>query len=150
MHLGLKTGPLCPMFYTKLKEPSSFSDVADGLCIYFPNILWVQRKEPRYVCLSESKALVRLLNDLRVQERNPDILFSQKSRQMNPSRFPNRAPMERKARLQSILHISQKPHLSGSPVKEPSPKVPFMKSLAERCTATRALLHSSISLRLPF
>jgi hypothetical protein len=60
MHLGLKTGPLCPMFYTKLKEPSSFSDVADGLCIYFPNILWVQRKEHRYVCLSESKASVRL------------------------------------------------------------------------------------------
>jgi len=29
MHLGLKTGPLCPMFYTKLKEPFSLSEVPD-------------------------------------------------------------------------------------------------------------------------
>jgi len=29
-HLGLKTGPLCPMFYTKLKEPYSFSEVPHG------------------------------------------------------------------------------------------------------------------------
>jgi hypothetical protein len=41
--------------------------------------------------------------------------------------------MEREACLQGILHISQKPHLLGSPVKEPSLKVPFMESLAERC-----------------
>ena len=50
--------------------------------------------------------------------------------------------MEREARLQGILHISQKPHLSGSPVKGPYFKVPFMESLTERCPATRALLHS--------
>jgi len=25
MHLGLKTGPLCPMFCTKLEEPCSFN-----------------------------------------------------------------------------------------------------------------------------
>jgi len=43
-----------------------------------------------------------------------------------------------------ILHISQKPHLLGSPVKEPSIKIPLMKSQAERCPTTRALLHSSI------
>jgi len=49
------------------------------------------------------------------------FLFSQKSRQTNPLRFPNRAPMKREARLQGILHISQKPHLSSSPVKEPFP-----------------------------
>ena len=61
-----------------------------------------------------------------------------------PSRFPNRAPMKRKARLQGILHTSQKPHLSGSPVKEPSLKVPFMESLAERCPTTTALLNLSI------
>jgi hypothetical protein len=53
-----------------------------------------------------------------------------------PSRFPSRAPMKREARLQGILHISQKPHLSGFPVKEPSLKVPFMESLAERCPTT--------------
>jgi len=37
--------------------------------------------------------------------------------------------MEREARLQGILHISQKPHLSDSSVKKPSLKVPFMESL---------------------
>jgi hypothetical protein len=53
------------------------------------------------------------------------LFFSLKSPgKRNPSRFPNRAPMEREARLQGILHISQKPHLSGSPVKEPSLKAP--------------------------
>jgi len=30
MHLALKTGPLCPMFCTKLEEPCSFSKVPDG------------------------------------------------------------------------------------------------------------------------
>jgi hypothetical protein len=44
----------------------------------------------------------------------------------------------------AFLHISQKPHLSVSPVKEPSLKVPFVESLAERCPTIRALLHSSI------
>ena len=41
-----------------------------------------------------------------------------------PSRFPNKAPMERDTRIEGILHISQKPHLLGSPVKEPSPRSP--------------------------
>ena len=52
--------------------------------------------------------------------------------------------MEREARLQGILHISQKPHLSGSPVKESSLKAPLMESYAERCPTTTALLRSSI------
>jgi hypothetical protein len=30
MHLGLRTGPLCPMFCTKLEELCSFSKVPDG------------------------------------------------------------------------------------------------------------------------
>ena len=86
------------------------------------------------------------LNVLWVQERNPDILFfSLKSPgKRTPSRFPNGAPMEREACLQGILHISQKAYLSGSPIKEPSLKVPLMESLTERCPSTRALLHSSI------
>jgi len=73
------------------------------------------------------------------------FFFSLKSpSKRTPSRFPNRAPREREARLQGILHISRRPHLSGSPVKEPSLKVTFMESLAERCPTTTALLHSSI------
>jgi len=50
--------------------------------------------------------------------------------------------MEREACLEGILHISQKPQLSGSPVKEPSLKVPLMESFAERCPTTRALRSS--------
>jgi hypothetical protein len=53
-------------------------------------------------------------------------------------------PQQGEGHLQDILRISQKPHLSGSPVKEHSLKVPFMESLAQRCPTTRALLHSSI------
>jgi len=30
MHLGLKTGPLCPKSYTKLKEPCAFAKAPDG------------------------------------------------------------------------------------------------------------------------
>ena len=96
-----------------------------------------------------------------------------------PSKFPNKAPMEREVRLQGILHISQKPHKNssnkkaprkkrpskfpksgapteadahfrallnislGSPIKEPTLKVPFMESLPEIYPAPRALLHPS-------
>jgi hypothetical protein len=44
MRLGLKTGPLCHMFSSKLKEPCSFSKVPDGPYTYFPNILRVQKR----------------------------------------------------------------------------------------------------------
>jgi len=30
MDLGLKTGPLCPVFYTKLEEPCSLNKVPDA------------------------------------------------------------------------------------------------------------------------
>ena len=55
------------------------------------------------------------INGLRVIERNPGILFfSLKSPgKRTPCRFPNRAPIKREARLQDILYISQKPHLSS-------------------------------------
>jgi hypothetical protein len=57
MHLGLKTGPLCPMFCSKLEEPSSFTKVPDGPHIQIHNILRVQKKEPRCACLREAKVL---------------------------------------------------------------------------------------------
>ena len=73
--------------------------------------------------------------------------LSQKSQQTNPSGFPNRTPVEREARLQGILHISQKPHLSGSPVKKPSLKVPFMESLTGDAPPLEpSLIHLSKSL----
>jgi len=56
MHLGLRTDPLCPMFCTKLKEPCSFTIVPDGPYTKFPDILKVQKKGPKCVCLSKTKA----------------------------------------------------------------------------------------------
>jgi hypothetical protein len=55
MHLGLKAGAFYPMFCTKLEEPCSFSKIPDGPYNLIPLILTVQKKEPRYVCLSEAK-----------------------------------------------------------------------------------------------
>ena len=72
------------------------------------------------------------------------IHLSQKSRQTNPSRFPKRAPIEREARLQGILHISQKPHVRF-PEKELSPRPPPCSLL--RCPIPRAPSSSSHSLR---
>jgi hypothetical protein len=46
-------------------------------------------------------------------------------------------------RLIPFVSSVSKKKKKGSPVKEPSPKVPFMESLAERCPITTALLHSS-------
>ena len=74
------------------------------------------------------------------------FLFSQKSQQMNPPspRFPKQGPYEERGPVTGHMHISQKPHISSSPIKEPSLKVPLMESLAERLPTTRALLHWSI------
>ena len=78
-------------------------------------------------------------------KRYSDILFiSLKSPvKRTPSRFPKRAPIEREAHLQGILHISKKPHLSGFPVKEPSPRPPSQSLLKERCPIPRAPSSSS-------
>ena len=65
---------------------------------------------------------------------------------LTPSKFPNRAPVEREARLKGILRISQEPHLSGSPVKEPSLQV----SLWSPSKSDAPLLEpSNISSRAP-
>jgi hypothetical protein len=48
----VKTGPLCPVFCAKLKEPCSFNIVPDGPYTQFPDILWVQ-KEGTQIYMSE-------------------------------------------------------------------------------------------------
>ena len=103
MRLGLIDGPFVPYNLTSTQES--------------PVPLLKFQMAPRLKILMASGS-----------KKEPDILFlSLKSPgKQNPSRFPNRAPIKREARLQGILHISQKPHLSGSPVKEPSLKVPLM------------------------
>jgi len=54
--------------------------------------------------------------------------------------------MEREAHLQGILCISQKPHLSGSPVKEPSIQVPLWSPSQSDAPS---LEPSNISSRVP-
>jgi len=62
-------------------------------------------------------------------------------RKKRPSIFPTSgAPMEADAYFWALFDIDI---YFGSLVKEPSLKVPFMESLAERHPTTRALLHSS-------
>jgi hypothetical protein len=55
MHLGLKTGPLCALLWTKLQEPCSFTKAPDGPYTQFPNILQGQ-KEGIQVCMPECLA----------------------------------------------------------------------------------------------
>ena len=99
--------------HTELKEPCPFNKVPDG------------------PYASGSK-----------QGTHIYFLFSQKSRQTNPLQVPYRGPCRERNPSTGILHISKKSHLFGSPVKEPSPKVPFMEPFTERCPTTAALLHS--------
>jgi hypothetical protein len=47
MHLGLKTGPLCPIFWTGLYEPRFFTEEPEGPCAQFPNIFRVQKEGPQ-------------------------------------------------------------------------------------------------------
>jgi len=98
MHLGLRTDPLCPMFCAKLKEPCSFTKVPDGP---YPNILRVQKKEPRYT-----------------------FHYSQKSWQMNPLQVPQQGPYRDRGLFTRHFAYLSKPHLLGSPAKEPFPSSP--------------------------
>jgi hypothetical protein len=43
-HLGLKTGPLCPIFCTMLQETCSFGKVPDGPHNQYPNAFRVQKE----------------------------------------------------------------------------------------------------------
>jgi len=81
------------------------------------------------------------------------ISFSLKSpRKQTPSRFPKQGPYgERYLFTDHFVYLSKTSSL-GSPLKQPSLKVPLMESLAERCPTTTALLHSPIkvpSIRSP-
>jgi hypothetical protein len=52
MHLGLKTGSLCPIFCTKFEEICFFSKGLDDSYISFSDILMFQKEEPQ-ICISE-------------------------------------------------------------------------------------------------
>ena len=63
---------------------------------------------------------------------------------MNPLQVPQQGPYEGRGPFTGHFVYFSKTSSFGSPVKEPSLKVVFMESLAERCPTTRALLCSSI------
>jgi len=96
-----------------------------------------KKKEPRHVCLNEAKASLRLKILMTCEsKKGTQIYYSFLSKvpaNEPPSSSPKRAPIEREVLLQGILHISQKPPLSGSPVKETSPRPPPRILLKERC-----------------
>jgi hypothetical protein len=153
MHLGLIDGPFVPHNLISTQES--------------PVPLLQFQMAPRLKILMASGS-----------KKGTQIYFSfflKSPGKRTPSRFPNRAPMERDTCLQGILHISQKPHKNssnkkaprkkppsmfpqsgaptkadtnfrallnislGSPVKEPSLKVSFIESVAEKSPTTRAL-----------
>jgi hypothetical protein len=106
-----------------------------------------KKKEPRYVCPSE--ALVSLGHKILMtfeSKKGTQMYFSFLSKvpANEPPLDSPTGPLWSGRPVCRAFRVSQKPHLSGSPVKEPSPKVPFMEFLAERCPTTRALFHSSI------
>jgi hypothetical protein len=78
------------------------------------------------------------------KERRYSFLFSQKSQQTNPLQVSQQGPYGEGGPFTGHFVYPSKTSSFGSPVKEPSLKVPLMESLAERCPTTRALLHSSI------
>ena len=101
-------------------EPCSFTKVPDGpsdLKSYWPP---GPRKEPRYT-----------------------FLFSQKSRQTNPSRFLSGAPMKREARFEGIFRSLKNPSC-GFPSKEALPRGLLHGNFRERDTSSTEL-SSSIS-----
>jgi len=76
-----------------------------------------KKKEPRYVCLSEAKVSLRLkiLNDLWVQERDPDILLitPKSPGKWTPSSFPNKILVEAHIMYKSIICLKVS-HLPGT------------------------------------
>jgi len=91
--------------------------------------------------LSETKASLKLkILMASWSKKGTQIYFSLHSKVPEnepPLQVPQQGPYTEGGSLQGVLHISQKPQLSGSPVKEPYLKVPFMESLAKKCPTTR-------------
>ena len=133
-----------------------------------------KKKEPRYVCLSETKASRSYkmwtevsysvphflnLNVLWVQKRNPDrVPFSFKeSRQANPLQVPQRGPYGEKYLLTRHFYLSLNISLfifpSESPVREPPPCYLTGSPWAAILRVTRAtgllFIHSCMSARVP-
>jgi len=126
MLLGLKAGPLCPMFCTKLKEPCPFSKVPHDPYTQFSYIVRVQKKRT-LICISEWRQGPTLTQNVDwgfvLSTTFPKILTSSGSKIETqicnpfpskgpgtwiPSRFFNGAPVERNTRLQDIFtsHIT--------------------------------------------
>jgi len=81
-------------------------------------------------------------------KRYSDILFiSLKSPvKRTPSRFPKRAPIEREAHLQGILHISEKPSSFGFPGKGAFPEAPSTEPLERVMPPSPEPLHPTLKI----
>jgi len=132
MHLGLNNRPFVPHINQRSPEaPLKFQMAPKNKAALFPQ---QGSRWPRclifYCPLGQKRrnldmcvwVMLKPHSDLKPEwppgsKRYSDILFIflKCPGKRTPSRFPKRAPIEREVRLQGILHISQMPHLSGSP-----------------------------------
>ena len=72
------------------------------------------------------------------------INFSQNSLQSNPLQVFQKGPYREGDSLRGLLHISQKPHLSASPVKDPSPRPPLHGASWESDAPSPEPLHPAL------
>jgi len=86
-----------------------------------------------------------VLNGLRLQERNPDILFFslKRPRKRTPYQVSQQGTYGKSGPFAGNFAYLSKTSSFGFPDKGDSLKVPFMETLAERCPTMRAPLHSS-------
>jgi len=106
-----------------------------------------KKKEPRYVCLSEAKASLRLKSLMTSGSKKwTQLYFSFLSNvpANEPLQVPQQGTYTEGGPFTGHFAYLSKTSTFGFPSKGDLPKVPFTESLAERCPTTRAPLHSSI------
>jgi len=146
MHLGLKTGPMCPTLWCQVMEALVLHSSSRLLPDSDPDIIWVQ-----------NGAHIKLKSDAPFPE--PSFIYLSKVPENEPPPgSPVRALTERSARFQRPLeHISQVPHkssdnrnfslLSKALGKQRPAMFPKTGPLWRELPVSRALL--SISFRAP-
>ena len=141
MHLGLKTGPLCPIFHTKLEGPVTLAKFQMAPILSFLLSSGSKKKELRYVCLSEAKASHSHKMWTEVTSLMPHFLKSEhplgpKKQPRYATLFPQRilasesplgsptGPLQREIPAsRAFLHLTEciSFYLSLSPAREPPP-----------------------------
>ena len=122
MHLGLnrpfvphvnQRSPEAPVKFQmalKLREPCSSTRLQMAPMLSFLLFSGSKKKEPRYVCLSEVKASLRLKNWVTsgfTKVFRYAIHFPQKFRQANPPQVPQKAPIKWRPAYRAFAYLSK-------------------------------------------